>query len=114
MPVINFNAGIEYYLTDQVIVRTGGFSDFSQFDELDNNISTRIRPDRLDYYGGTLSLSIVNEVDQKLFTTSFGIVYRLGIGEYRTVEFGPSGLQFDTKDWTTHELSLYFSESVAF
>ncbi len=107
----NYHLGMEFFLTDTFIIRSGLFTDLSQEEGL---TTTSIKTERLDYYGATLACSLLNETDQKKFWTSFGITYRLGKGEYRSTNFSPNGLTFENKDWTTHNFTLYFSESISF
>lgn len=98
--VINVKTGMEKYLSDSLIVRAGLFTDFSQKDAVNpDDFGT----DKIDYYGGTLSLSfgkhfMVNETEKigsatryntvkKSFWSTFGVVGRYGIGKVATLRY---------------------------
>lgn len=56
-PVVNIKAGLENYLTKSMILRAGFFTDFSQKDDVKATTDTPDGTDKINYYGGTLSLS---------------------------------------------------------
>ena len=119
--VINIRTGIELYLTQNLIVRTGFFTDLSQKDTVTQDSTN---DEKNDFYGATISLSFGNElnplrdeaVKAKNMWTTVGVVYQLGIGHIRGFRFytvSPEGDMPIEKQYT-HRYSVYIGESIAF
>lgn len=118
--VINGKVGLEIYLLEDLIVRTGFFTDFSQKDTVTQSSEN---DEKNDYYGATLSLSFGNDLNPlqsdtlkaKNMWTTVGIVYQLGIGDIRGFRFYTvtSGSDPVIHQYT-HRISLYIGESLVF
>lgn len=116
--VVNVKAGLEKYLSDSLVVRAGLFTDFSQKDSV-----AKTKTDKIDYYGGTLSLSfgkhfMVNETEKigsatryntvkKSFWSTFGVVGRYGIGDVATTRY-----EYDAVNYSYKGLSVIKDKSV--
>ena len=109
------------YLTQNLIVRSGFFTDFSQKDTVTQDSTN---DEKNDFYGATISLSFGNElnplrdeaVKAKNMWTTVGVVYQLGIGHIRGFRFytvSPEGDMPIEKQYT-HRYSMYIGESIAF
>lgn len=130
--VVNVKAGIEKYLSDSLIVRAGLFTDFSQKDAVANTGT-----DKIDYYGGTLSLSfgkhfMVSEDEKvgnstryktvkKSFWSTFGVVGRYGIGDVATTKYtydatktNPYGSETVIKDKSVLNIQAFIAQSMNF
>lgn len=119
--VINGKMGLEVYILDDIIVRTGVFTDFSQKDTVTQSSEN---DEKNDYYGATISLSFGNDLNPlqsdtikaKSMWTTIGVVYQLGIGDIRGFRFYtvlPQGDMPIEKQYT-HRISVYLGESIAF
>lgn len=133
--VVNVKAGLEKYLSDSLIIRGGLFTDFSQKDAV--KLTDFTGTDKLDYYGGTLSLSfgkhfMVNETEKigsatryntvkKSFWSTFGVVGRYGMGDVATLKYtydATKTIPYDDepviKDKSVLNLQAFIAQSMNF
>ncbi|MCX8122891.1 MAG: outer membrane protein transport protein [Spirochaetes bacterium] len=118
--VLNGKVGLEIYIHDDVIVRTGFFTDFSQKNTV---TQTSENDEKNDYYGATLSFSFGNDLNPlqndtikaKSMWTTIGVSYQLGIGDIRGFRFYTVSSGSDPiVHHYTHRISIYIGESIAF
>lgn len=118
--VINGRIGLEVYLLDDLVVRTGFFTDFSQKNDV---TQSSVNDEKNDFYGATLSVSFGNDLNPlqsdtikaKSMWTTIGIIYQLGVGNIRGFRFYTvtSGSDPILRQYT-HRISIYIGESIAF
>lgn len=129
--VVNIKAGLEKYLSDSMIVRGGLFTDFSQKDDVKATVETPDGTDKIDFYGGTLSLSFAKHfsgteakkegnkttytpVKRSLWST-FGIVTRYGKGDVKVTRFDADYNEIpQIKEKSVLNFQVFIAEAVAF
>lgn len=127
--VVNVKTGLESYLSESMILRAGFFTDFSQKDSV--KLTDDDGTDKIDYYGGTLSLSFgkhfseteVNKerhnptytpVERTLWST-LGIVTRYGRGDVKVTRFDDNYEEIpQIKEKSVLNFQVFIAESVAF
>ena len=116
---VNVALGAEVYLTDTLPLAFGFFTDFHPEDK---------RPDfgqrQADYYGGTLSLTLLSpyqvrgsdKTDRITFATTIGLHYAYGSGDATGIAFDLDNgtTSTTTRPYTGHDFHLFAGSTVRF
>jgi len=121
--VVNCKAGAEYFITENIALRAGFFTDLSQQNDVDTDPDSD-NSEKMNYYGATLSFSFGADLnignseesgkEQKSWTT-FGLMYRFGSGDIRNDSYDDNlELTHFIKEKKVNNVSLFIGESISF
>ncbi len=104
-PVVNFAVGAEYYLNDRYAMRGGLYTDFANTKKLDFDGLTADRPEHIDIYGATWSLTRFT----RSTSTTLGLGYSFGKGDAQMIATDPKVQQVEVNN-----LNAFLSAAYSF
>ena len=118
--ITNFKIGFEYYLSNDIILRTGIFTDYSPNSEVKTNSTVT---EKTNYFGSTLSFSYktefrITEDDSTLLKdlwSTFGLMFKYGSGEFIATRYDNNfNAEPIIKNHTSFNIGAFISESMSF